>query len=282
VPPSTSTPPAPDLPGTKSPAAAFRELLQLNPAQRAEVLAQRPEHNRQFVEAQLREYEAMPAAQREARLRRLDLTYHLDVLMKMPPDRRGPWLGLVSPELRPIIDERLKQWDSLPADTQQDVLKHETTSNFFLRVRAEEPPEPVSSPPGSARHDYSRRIAEHLREFFDLPPKEQQKTLEALPPEEREDMERSLRRFAGLPGEQRRICIESFEKFSRMSKEQRDQFLRNAARWQAMSPQERETWRALVDILPAQLGSSAPPALPGKSGAGNGLATLSNAPSKQE
>ena len=247
--------PQPALPGSKTAADTFRELLEMSPADRAQALAGRTEHQRAYIEGELREYEALSRDEREARLQRLDLTCHLPVLMRTPPANRAERLANVPPTIRPLVDERLRQWDLLPSHVQQAVLEHETTANYFLRVRptaatnANAAPFPLG-PATPAASDRASRIREQFDEFFELPVKEQRKTLAAFPPAEREDMERALKVFASLSAEQRKACIDSFGKFSQMSKEQRDQFLKNAARWQAMSPRERETWRALIGILP--------------------------------
>ncbi len=277
---TTPSRPVPALPGTKTPADTFRELLALSPADRAPALADRTEHQRKYLETRLREYDALPPVQRQARLRQLDLTYHLDVLMKLTPDKRTARLADVPPDLRPIVDERLRQWDQLPGHVQQEVLEHETTANYFLRVRSGEvngskvptPPPGDAAPPS----DRSHKSPPALSQFFDLPAKEQQRTLEVLPAAEREQMENALKAFASLPREQRQICINSFEKLNQMTPSQRDEFLKSAARWKAMSPAERETWRALVDMLPPQPAVQLPPPLPPGAEPVSGPATASN------
>jgi hypothetical protein len=218
----------------------------------------------------------MAPEQREARLRQLELTFHLDALMKTPPAGRSERLKLIPPDLKPIVDEALKQWDLLPPHLQQDALEHETTSNYFLRVRANDPSRARVAARPDRETEQARRLAEHFKRFFELPADEQKKTLEALPAAEREEMEKSLKAFADLPPAQQKICIDSFEKLSQMSKDARDQFLKSAARWRAMSPRERETFRVLVSILPSQAGVSLPPALPPKSD--EGLASASKSP----
>ena len=260
--------PVPALPGTKSPAAVFRELLRMSPSERAQALADRTEHQRAYLEDRVREYQALSPDTREARLQELDLGYHLPPLMKLAPANRAERLQFVPPELRPIVDERLRQWDQLPHAMQQSVLEHESTANYFVRAPearnpgAEQTNASIPLPP-SLPAAKSRRISDRFNDFVTLAPEEQQKALDVLPPAERDQMERTLNQFAKLPPEQRRICVESFAKFHQMSKEERDQFLKNAARWKAMTPRERDTWRALINILPPDGGVSAPPPLPG-------------------
>lgn len=280
APGDTASKPLPALPGSKSPAETWRELLAMNPAERVQALAElgRTEQQRKYLESRLREYESMPQEEREARLRQMDLTFHLDVLMPMAPADRAKRLAVVPPTLRPLIDERLRQWDLLPASMKDAVLEYETTANYFVRARPSLPGGMAQATHTTQGRDSSAdestgKAVESFSQFLGLSPKEQQKTLEILPPGEREEMERALKIVADLPPEQRRICIESFVKFKQMSKDEVDQFLRNAARWKAMSPRERETWRSLISILP-------PPLPPGPE-TGAGPATTANVPARQ-
>ncbi|MHC1765997.1 MAG: DUF3106 domain-containing protein [Verrucomicrobiia bacterium] len=278
--------PLPALPGSKSPAETWRELLAMNPAERAQALADRTEPQRKYLENRLREYEAMPQEEREARLRQMDLTFHLDVLMPMAPADRAERLAIVPPTLRPLIDERLRQWDLLPASMKDAVLEYETTANYFVRARPSLPGGPTQATYATRGQNPSAgestaKAVESFSQFLGLSPKEQQRTLEVLPPGEREEMERALRIFADLPPEQRRICIESFVKFKQMSKDEVDQFLRNAARWKAMSPRERETWRSLISILPPPALHSAGASLQPGPETGSGSATTAKVPARQ-
>lgn len=280
--------PAPALPGTKSPAAVFRELLRMSPSERAQALADRTEHQRAYLGERLQEYAAFSPEEREARLQELELSYHLPPLMRLTPTNRAERLEFVPVELRPIIDERLRQWDQLPRDTQLSVLQHESTANYFFRARQNKTPrsEPASAfatQPPTPPIAKSRRIADRFNAFVSLPPADQQKALQALTPAEREQMERTLAQFAKMTPEQRKMCVESFEKFNQMNKDERDQFLKNAARWKAMTPGERETWRTLIEILPPSPGAPLlPPAPPGTGASARSPLTASNAPGLPE
>lgn len=260
-PPDVAPPkPTPALPGSKTAADTFRELLELTPEARNQALADQTEHQRRYIETRLREYQALPRPEREARLQQLDLTCHLNILMRLPPDRREDRIANVPSALRPLVDERLRQWDQLPPSVQESVLEYETTANYFFRVRPAAPA-PRQLPPNPLDPAVSRpggragKIMQQFSQFIELPVKEQQKVLEILPPSERENMESALKTYARLGPEQRRRWMTSLEKFSRMSKPEHEQFLRNAARWKAMSPAERETWRSLVSTLPPPIPS---------------------------
>jgi hypothetical protein len=270
---------SPALPGSKSPVQTFRELLKMSSGERAEALADRTAQQRGYLEAKLREYDSLPLEERESRLKQLELTYHLQILMRQAPAKRVQHLQGVPKELRPIIDERLKEWNLLPRTIQDEVLTHDVTANYFLRIAppgstpAVHDPEPSQPPrPGEP----SESLAARFSRFYQLPPEQRQRTLDALPPAEREEIEKTLQQFTTLSPEQRAACIRSFDRLSRMTPAERAQFLKNAERWKAMSPRERETWRDLLKIIPTK-GSALGGAGPVDSAPGNSLAA-SNTP----
>jgi hypothetical protein len=271
------------LPGSKTAAELFRELLAMSPDERAQALADRSPQQRSYLEGRLREYQALPLEERELRLKQLELTCHMDILMRLAPTNRAARLKAVPADLRPIIDERLRQWDLLSPKVQQGVLEYKTTANFFLRARGVNLQGAPAVPRVNGGLDPSvgtpdekpSRIAD-LNQLLESSERDQQKTLAALPPAERDAIEETLRAFAHLTPEQRRICINSFNRFSRMTPQQRDQFLKNAARWKAMSTQERETWRTLIQIVPAEPPETSAPPIPPATQGSRGPATVSN------
>ena len=93
--------------------------------------------------------------------------------------------------------------------------------------------------------------------FFDFAPQETRKILSPLSETERQQIEKTLNRFAGLSPLERDQCIRSFQKFALMSDEERQQFLKNAERWKLLTPTERNQWKDLVESL-----SSLPPMPP--------------------
>jgi hypothetical protein len=254
---------------------SFRKLLNLPPGEREQALSNRaPEQKRELL-AKLREYSALQPDERELRLRLVQLRMHLKPLMRLAPSQRAPRLALVPEEDRPLIEERLRQWDKIPTELQTEFLQHEGTIHYLLRMESSTPEQRArflrSFPPEQRQlldqelvrwHglpvETRRRMYSSFHEFFQLDAKERGKTLSTLSEAERKQMERSLRAFELLPPEQRKQCIESFQKFASMSSEEREQFLKNAARWEAMTPEERRTWRELVQTLPPM-----PPLPPG-------------------
>jgi hypothetical protein len=264
------TPPLPP-----SPIQQFRDWLAMSPADREKAVAAWPEEKRKVLLEKLRTYEALPAAERDRRLQMAEFRWYLRPLMGLPPKERTNTLQFVPPALkhlieeRYLIEERLRHWDSLPAEDRRQILQNDTArelvTNFYLRLQSGRSKEEIlrsldpvkrseveealrtwEQVPPSARS----RTAEQLTRFFQLPPSEQARTVAGLSESDRHDVQRTLDAFARLSPEQRRICVESFQKFALMPPPERASFLRNAARWQAMTPEDRATWKELVTKLP--------------------------------
>lgn len=273
----------PGLPGNSTAASGpsfatarvnfFRELMLMAPAQREKALAETTESKRQVLRDKIREYELLNDGEREHRLRLVELWGFLVPLMRMAPENRETMLAMIPEEDRTFIKDRLSQWDRLPANFKNEVLENKQTILYFLRLESSSPSEKeelLSSLSEPARRELEKqldewqarpteerqRMCQHFKEFFELPPKEQERTLGAktlgtLSDDERLKMEAALEHYAKLPPDQRQMCLDSFEKLGSMSKEERAQFLKKAERWAAMTPRERETWRHLVTLLPA-------------------------------
>ncbi len=258
-----------------SPVDFFRALLKMSPAEREAALAGRPPQQARSLLAKAAEYEAMPAAERNIKLRLVSLRYYLAPLMRIPATNRAPFIAAVPLEDRPLVEERLRLWDQVSPPLQREFLANEATIQYFLRLEfaapAEKDTEIRNPPPGDrAQVDLAvarwksfpparrRQMSENFHRFFELSEPDRVKTLESLSELERRQMEAALQKFAGLPPEERDRCIDSFRKFANMSPAERDEFLRNAERWRLMTPAERQTWRELVEKLPA-----VPPLPPG-------------------
>ena len=165
------------------------------------------------------------------------------VLSASASEREDAWRGL-SPEQREKLEKQLAAWSSLPVNQR-------------------------------------RRMYDNFQRYFELPPREKERTLGAFSEPERQEMEKTLRAFERLPPAQRLACIRSFQKFAEMTPKERAQFLKNAELWKKMSPGDRQTWRMLVTQLPPlPPGFGEPPLPPGFREQKPGLATppLSTAP----
>ena len=265
--------PAPPLP--KSATEIFRELLAMTDAERERTLAARsPEHSR-FIRAKIQEYLDLAPAEREKRLRLLDLRGHLLPLMHTKPADRSPLLSLVPAPDRAAVLDRLREWDKLSGDDQREFLDHEGVLSYMVRLESTTPEQRNALlrdfSPERRRHlenelqrwrslpeENRRRMADRFHRYFELDDREQEKTLNTLTDTERQQIERTLQAFKNLQPEQRRSCIEAFGKFASMSVEERNQFLKNAQRWESMSPDDRSVWRNLVQKAPPM-----PPLPPG-------------------
>lgn len=260
----------------RSPVEYFRKLLAMPRSEREAELSKKPPEKRELLLAKIREYEALPEAERESRFQLLQLWSLLAPLMKIQPAERGPLLAALPLAERAVIQDRLEQWDLLPPPVQKEVLESKLAIHYFLKLEQSTPTQRdvfLSGIPEQNRRqleakleqwralppDKRQRMYQHFHEFFQLPPKEKERTLEALSDDERVKIEKSLQTFEQLPPAQRQMCIDSFRKFASMSSAERDQFLKNAERWRAMTPSERETWRNMISLLPRP----ASPPLPG-------------------
>jgi hypothetical protein len=267
TPPTPPLPPLRPEPSPKSRLDFFRQLLSMGPSERERVLSAKSERQKEYIKTKLKEYESLPRAERELRLRLVQVYSYLSPLMRMAPTNRMPHLALVPDEDRTIIAERLWRWDQLTPASQKEILEQENTMQLFLWFGAGPPPRPQGviptfTPEQRNRHEedlerWNRQSVSRRQEmlgtfkaFLDQPSEEKEKTLKVLSEADRHQMEGTLQAFEHLPRGQRQVCIDSFRKFASLSAPERDQFLKNAILWEAMTPVERETWRKLVTQLP--------------------------------
>jgi hypothetical protein len=257
----------PPLPKVKPPIEFFRELLALSPNERERLLADKTPEQKKVVLAKLKEYEAMEIEKRELKLKVTELRWYLAPLMKITPAERVEWLVTIPEEKRPLVEERLRQWDELSATQQKEFWDNEMAINYFLRLQSSTPEQQTNffqNFPAEARAKLEKelsqwrslpveqrdRMCQRFQQFFDLDLKEKEKTLGTLSDAERVQMEKTLAAFEKLPPIQRKQCIESFRKFARMDVSERNEFLRKAELWQSMSQDDRKAWRDLVNKHP--------------------------------
>lgn len=235
----------------KSPIAIFRELLAMSPEQRTKALATSPPEAQKRILQKLGEYQILPGALRERRLKETELRWYLRPLMDVPRGNRAARLAQIPKEERVLVEARLNQWDIIPPPLQQQWKNDERVANYFAQTgsRSTEPPLPITP----ERNAELQQALAGFNKFFELPPEEQDKTLDSasdVSGDERQQMKQTLDTFGKLTREQREQCIRSFEKFAAMGPEEREQFLKNADEWNKMSPEEQEKWRKLVAIAP--------------------------------
>ncbi|HYG36061.1 MAG TPA: DUF3106 domain-containing protein [Clostridia bacterium] len=265
----------PKLPVAKSPVDIFRELLAMNPAERKQFLANRPAESQKLILAKIREYETLKPEERELRLRVTELRWYLLPLMSAPATNRVAQLETIPPEIRKLVEDRLRWWDLLPPGIQKELLDNEAALRYLTEVASNAPEkqqemlqgmspeqrgkiEPALQKWQSLSEQQRQRMIANFRQFFELNAKEQDRTLRALSDAERRQIERTLETFGNLTPAQRAQCLRSFERFAGFSPQERQQFLQNAERWKLMTPSERQSWKTLVYNL-----SRLPPLPPG-------------------
>jgi hypothetical protein len=256
----------------KPPIDYFRQLLAMTPDEREKALASKPPRDKDSLLTKVREYEALQPEERELRLRSTQLQWHLGRLFRMESAARNAYVEKIAAEDRPLILDRLNQWDQLTPEAQDEFLENERMLRWFVRYESSTPEERRNILTNSplAHHEWSlgrwlsfsqeqrQKMCERFHQFFELSDREKKETLRVLSQQERLQMETNLVVFEKLPPDQRKHCIESFRKFARMTPDERDQFLKNAQRWEQMDPAQREMWRDLVQKAP-----SMPPLPPG-------------------
>jgi len=212
-----SQPSLPPLP--PSPIAQFRQLLEAVPEEQARQLAGKSERSRRALEAKLREYQLLSPEERDLRLRATELRWYLRPLMEIPPTNRLNQISAVPGEYRSLVQERLEQWDHLPSDMQRELLDKETFIEYFLRIQ------------GSTAT-------------------QQEALREALPPGEREKLEREMARWETLPADRRQRMCNVFEQFFELPRKEQQRTLH------AFSPAERlqmeTTLQAFARLPPGQ------------------------------
>ena len=236
-------------PAVQSPVDLFRKLLMMSPGERTQNLADRTPESRARILQKVHEYLKLDPDERELRLRATELRWYLVPMMRTAPADRSGQLARVPPELLPIVQSRLEQWDLTPPALQREFLTNDAALHYFAQ------PVAVST----VTNTQPDAIAEQFNRFFDFEPAEQQQLLRSLSGTEREQMEKTLKTFGQLPPQQRVLCIRNYARFVGMSGTERAEFLKNAESWSKLSPQERQNWRELVTQVPVWPPTPTPP-----------------------
>jgi uncharacterized protein DUF3106 len=255
---TTNTPPP--MPRRKSPVDLFRQLLAMTPDERENFLTNRPPEIRKGILAKVGEYEALDPDERELRLRATELRWYLIPLLRESPANRTALLAQTPDDIRPLVQDRLQEWELLPPPLQREFLENERILRYFAHMDVSGgPPEDVRhrepSDADNVRWDAlseaeRRQITAGFNQFFDLTPDEKVETLNTLSDAERGQMERTLQAFDRMPPGQRAECVNAFAKFASMNASEQAEFLKNAALWSQMLPAERQAWRDLVVHVP--------------------------------
>jgi Protein of unknown function (DUF3106) len=255
-------PPKPPLAGCPQ-VELFRHLLDMNPAQRRQFLAPRPEPIQKLILAKVSEYEALRPAERELRLQATEMWWYLRPLLSASATNRQEQLAAIPVKVRTLVADRLRAWDHLPPAEQQRLMA--SAADYLARQAARvvsPPPLPPVPPDRRALLEQGVRqwqelsewerqdITNRLNRLFDLTDQEKARVLNVLSHNQRRQIEKVLEEFENLTRDQRALCIQNFEKFADLSVPERDRFLKNAEHWRQMTPAQRANWKDLVDRLP--------------------------------
>ena len=254
----------PPPPMSRSPVNVFRQLLAMSAREREVFLTNKPPAIRAGLLAKVHEYQSLGPDERELRLRATELSWWLLPFFHEPATNHAARLALVPEDLRELVQARVVEWEILPPQLQREFLANERALRYFTHVNAAPPPppQPSDSVPHSGSGDADQvhwnalsmvereKMTAQFNHFFELTPREKQKTLNTLSPAERVQMEKTLQSFDRLPASQRARCIRAFNKFAGLAPQDRAEFLKSAERWAQMSPKDRQVWRDLVSHVP--------------------------------
>ena len=265
LPPGAERLAMPPLP--QSPVDNFRYWLSFSPKQREPLLATLPEAERKALLEKLAFYDSLPADVRNLRLRETQLHWQLLSLMKLPPAERKERIAQLSADNRAVVDERLRQWDALPADKQKTFLENEQVVGLYLELQETAPQERgkvLSNLPPEVRFPLEQRLqkwntlpaaqrqelSDRFTVLFRSEESAQKKIVKGLPDDVRKPVEKLMEQLEGMPPNDRKKCTAALNKFLKMSPDEQRQFLQNATRWQKMSEKEHNAWRQVVNKVP--------------------------------
>jgi hypothetical protein len=199
-------------------------------------LAARSPENREVLEPKLREYLALPEGTRNSQLNGLELRWYLRNLIGLPAELRAERVAKAPEVLRNVLQERLAVWDQMSTNSQKQILANEVIDYL------------VSSPP-SPTQSFDPQDT-YLEAFFNLPEDKQQKALNAIQPQERVEVNKTLTAIRQLPPNERAQTMAAVGKFAKMNEGERRVFMDKVNRWKKMSTREKEAWRNLAKDLP--------------------------------
>jgi hypothetical protein len=281
-------------PSPVSPVDNFRYWLSVPVENRAAQLAPLPEAERKALFEKLAFYESLPADARELRLRETQLHWQLLSLMKLPAAQRNARVAQLSPEDRDVVQERLNQWDALPADKQKTFLDNEQEAGIYLELQETAPEERgkvLARLPAEIRFPLEQRLqkwnakpaaqrqelSDRFTQLFQSEESAREKIIAGLPEDVRKPVQKLTEQLKQLPDDQRKRCTLALNKFLKMSPEEQRHFLQNASRWQTMSEKEHDAWRQVVNKVPPLPPGMLPP-MPAPLIAGTNSVVPFNAP----
>ncbi|MBI1176412.1 DUF3106 domain-containing protein [bacterium] len=204
----------------------LKPLMQRPPEGRGQLLQTVPEEDRPLVEARLRQWDQLSAAEQQELLNN-ELALQYVSRPNEAPTPTAEQLKILPAAARAELDHAIDQWRSMSDQKRQE-------------------------------------LANRFSNYFKLTKVEQSRTLGLFTASEREQLTKQIGPFAGLNPTERERCLLAVRRFSRMSKNERLAFLQAAERWRSMSEKQRDAWRDLVIKLPpTPPGAGLPPLPPG-------------------
>ena len=260
------------------------------PAQREEVLTTRSEKQRTYLRARLAEFDALSPAEREIRLRLIELRAALMPLLLAAPGDRAKLLRQVPDVQRELVEAQLRVWDDLPAARLEQLLARRADGPAFAPLPPDPPVElrpPTTASAAAARRsrgeeglavwrslsaEQQSRATQQLTRLLALPPRQQEAVMADLPEAQRASVTRMVASLGRLSVVDRERCLASFQRFAAMSPAQRHRFWANVDRWETLAPEERRAWRTFTATLPpSPPGLQSPPPPPPPRGASSAV-----------
>lgn len=258
----------------------FQRLLSISADERENELASKSDKERAFLRRELQKYDQMAKEDRETALQGLRVWYYVRELVKHPVETRADALPVIPEAERKLVEVRLRRWDLLPNDLQQEILANERTIRYVLPeiegLSREEQKQAQRKLPQSLQKIWDEKLQEwhalpterreyiyaQFKRFSELSAKERSKVLETLSQQEREQAEKSLQvvqEIDKLSPEEQAACLDSLRNFAETppKSDKLYLYLEQLQRWKEMSLQEKDVIkkvkRALLPGLAAPL-----------------------------
>ncbi|MCP5523202.1 MAG: DUF3106 domain-containing protein [Verrucomicrobiales bacterium] len=255
-----SMPPAPP-----SPMAMFRQVLQSSAEEQRAILDSRSPKHRAWLEEQIHEFSRLSPAEREARLRLLELRFYLLPLLGTSASNRVDQLRAVPARYRAAVQDRLGAWDALSSEERAGLLDDHAAASWLCRSPVASAGDPGETPmvlsePARLETTLARwqrmspaektRMVEGLERFFQFDAPQKDRTLREMTRLGRTQVADLMTRLDELPPSEREKCLRALERFAGLPESERQRFLQNAVRWATMTEEQRRAWRDLQAKLP--------------------------------
>ena len=244
--------PQPSPVHARSPVDTFRELLAMDSTARAAALANRAPDARQRLLAKLREYSALAPDERELRLHATELRWYLLPLLAAPATNRAALLDRVPADLRPLVDNRLTLWSITPPSLRQELLEDDRQMRLYLQLEASTPTQQqaiLQALPPNQRQE----IAAGFDRWHQLPTAERQRIIDRVDHFFDLTGPEKTRVLASFSEPERRQMARTLQAFEQLPPDKRGRCLQAFGKFASLAPQERaeflrnaERWQAMT------------------------------------